>query len=104
MRLVSDIVHGDNHQPIALVTLCEDISERKRIETALERRDRILEAVGLAAERFLAEPSWETSVEEVLASLKRATRVDHVRLVRVKDLKPHALDDTWSALRFRRAP
>ena len=98
VRLVSDMVYGDGRQPIALVTICEDISERKRIETALERRDRILEAVGLAAERFLAEPSWETSVEEVLESLKQATRVDQVRLVRVEDLKPHELDDTWSVL------
>lgn len=98
VRLVSDMVYGDDRSPIALVTLCEDISERKRIEAALERRDRILEAVGLAAERFLAEPSWEASVEEVLESLKQATRVDKVRLVRVEDLKPHAFDDTWSVL------
>ncbi len=98
VRLVSDMVRGPGNQPIALVTICEDISERKRIELALERRDRILEAVGLAAERFLAEPSWEASVEEVLDRLEKATQVERVRLVWVGHLKPHEIDDTWSFL------
>lgn len=95
VRLVSDIVRDDNDQPIAMVTLCEDISERKRIELALERRDRILEAVSLAAERFLADASWEESVEEVIDSLERATGVDRVNLARVTELKPPEPEDTW---------
>lgn len=98
VRLVSDMVRDAENKPMALVTICEDISDRKRIEAALDRRDRILESVGLAAERFLAESSWEASVEEVLESLKQATEVDRVRLVRIEELRPHGLDDTWSVL------
>lgn len=100
VRLVSDMVRDDNGQPIALVTLCEDISDRKQIEAALERRDKILEAVGLAAERFLADTIWETSVEEVLESLKKATQVDQISLVQVEDPRVlrRKLGDTWSPM------
>jgi len=103
VRLVSDMVRDDEGKPIGLVTLCEDISERKRIEAALERRDRILEAVGLAAERFLADVPWESSVEEVLESLRTATGVDRIHLGKVEEseIRGGGLDDTWSALAAR---
>ena len=35
-------------------------------EEALSRRDKILEASGFAAERFLNAPSWTDCIEEVL--------------------------------------
>ncbi len=43
-----------------------DITERKRAEEALTRRDRILEASGFAAERFLNAPSWTDCIDDVL--------------------------------------
>lgn len=49
-----------------------DISERKTAQEALERRDRILEAAGLAAERFLRSPSWVECIDEVLARVGQA--------------------------------
>ncbi len=103
VRLVSDMVRDDENRPLGLVTLCEDISERKRIEAALERRDRILEAVGLAAERFLAETPWEASVEEVLESLRKATGVRRIHLGRVEvpRVLQGGLDDTWTTLAAR---
>ncbi len=100
VRLVSDVVRDHREAPLALVTICEDITDEKRIAEALARRDRILEAVGLAAERFLTEASWEASVEEVLESLQRATGVGHIYLRRVHDpaAVPRGVADTWSAL------
>jgi PAS domain S-box-containing protein len=43
-----------------------DITERKLAEEGLTRRDRILEASGFAAERFLNSPSWADCVDDVL--------------------------------------
>jgi PAS domain S-box-containing protein len=80
VRLVSDRVRNSDGEPIATVTICEDIRERLRTREALERRDHILEAVGFAAEKFLAQSSWAESVEEVLVRLGEVTGVDHVSL------------------------
>lgn len=46
-----------------------DITDRKLAEDALTTRDRILEAAGYAAERFLRAPSWQECIDEVLARL-----------------------------------
>ncbi len=54
--------HGGNSWQGVLI----DITERKMTEEALSRRDRILEAAGFAAERFLNAPSWTDSIAEVL--------------------------------------
>ena len=43
-----------------------DITERKLAEEALSRRDKILEASGFAAERFLNAPSWTDCIDDVL--------------------------------------
>lgn len=83
VRLISDVVLDDEGRQVAVVTLCEDISERRRIREALERRDRILQAVSVAAERFLSESPWEERVGEVLERLGLATGVDHVYVGRV---------------------
>ncbi len=79
VRLVSDRVRNSEGEPIATVTICEDIRERLRTREALERRDHILEAVAFAAEKFLAQSSWAESVEEVLG----AARPGHRRRPRV---------------------
>ena len=46
-----------------------DITDRKLTEDALTTRDRILEAAGYAAERFLRAPSWRDCIDDVLARL-----------------------------------
>lgn len=101
VRLVSDRVRDDDGQPIATVTICEDIRERIRIREALERRDRILEAVAFAAECFLSESEWETSVSDVLERLGEATGVDRVYLDLINEAYPFGIEDFtyyWSAL------
>jgi PAS domain S-box-containing protein len=56
-----------------------DITERKRAEEALRRRDAILRAVAFAAERFLERvASWEESAQEVLERLGQAAEVSRV--------------------------
>ena len=49
-----------------------DITERKSAQDALTRRDQILQAAGLAAERFLRTPSWVDCIEEVLGRVGAA--------------------------------
>ena len=88
VRLVSDRVHNSDRQPVATVTICEDIREREHVRETLARRDEILKAVGLAAERLLTDVSWEESVEEVLERLGSATGVDLIYLSVVKDESP----------------
>ncbi len=87
VRLTSERIHDEEHRPMATVTICEDLEEREHIREALARRDRILEAVGLAAEKFLSDLSWEKSVEKVLERLGRATGVDLIYILRVKEGK-----------------
>lgn len=88
VRLISDRVHDNQRQPMATVTICEDIREREHVRKTLTRRDNILKAVGLAAERLLTDVSWEESVEEVLERLGNATGVDLIYLSVVKDESP----------------
>ncbi len=88
VRLISDRVHNNDRQPVATVTICEDIREREHVRKTLTRRDNILKAVGLAAERLLTDVSWEESVEEVLERLGNATGVDLIYLSVVEDERP----------------
>jgi PAS domain S-box-containing protein len=46
-----------------------DVTDRKLAEQALRTRDRILEAAGYAAERFLRAPQWRTCIDDVLERL-----------------------------------
>ena len=93
VRLVSDRVFNESGAPTATVTICEDIRERIRIREALERRDRILEAVAFAAEQFLYESTWEASVGGVLARLGEATVVQRVYLDLINEAYPFGVDD-----------
>ncbi|MCP3962694.1 MAG: PAS domain S-box protein [bacterium] len=88
VRLISDRVRDHQHEPMGTVTICEDIREREHIREALSRRDNILKAVGLAAERLLTDASWEESVEEILERLGTATGVDLIYMSVVKDESP----------------
>ena len=49
-----------------------DVTDRKLAEEALSSRDRILEAAGHAAERFLRAPSWQACIDDVLERLGQA--------------------------------
>jgi len=60
-----------------------DITERKKAEEALRRRDAILEAASLAARRLLSVPKWEQGIEEVLERLGLATNVSRTAIFKI---------------------
>ncbi|MEW5870295.1 MAG: PAS domain S-box protein [Chloroflexota bacterium] len=55
-----------------------ELGERQRTQAALDRRDRILEAVSFAAERFLSEGVLQDVVQEVLERLGQAADASRV--------------------------
>jgi PAS domain S-box-containing protein len=65
-----------------LVGCAADITEDRLAARALARREAILEAVLLAANRFLADGAWSDSIDEVLARLGQAAEADRTFLVR----------------------
>ncbi len=58
---------------VATLIHARDISERRRNQAALERRDRILHAVARTAQTLLHAPSWQSVAVEVFAELGTAT-------------------------------
>ncbi len=70
---------GGRHPPehVSHLVVLRDVTERRRAEEALRRRDAILRAVDLVAEKFLS-LAWEESVPQALAELGRAAGVSRV--------------------------
>lgn len=56
--------------------------ERWRARKEMARRDAVLEAIAMTAERLLATDSWEEALEAVLAVLGESTQADQVHLIR----------------------
>ncbi|MGH9459311.1 MAG: EAL domain-containing protein [Thermoanaerobaculia bacterium] len=71
--------------PVGRVWSFRDVSERRRWEEALRRRDRILEAVAFASEGFLRTADWHADIDRVLARFGAGTGVDRVQILRVDD-------------------
>jgi PAS domain S-box-containing protein len=63
---------------VGVFGIARDITERKRAEKELGRRDAILGALGAASERFLEATSLEEGVQEMLGQLGQATEVSRV--------------------------
>jgi PAS domain S-box-containing protein len=66
--------------PGQFATIFADVTERKRAELALQRRDALLEALSYAADRFLRAVNWEHEMAGVLARLGEAAQVSRVYL------------------------
>jgi len=68
------------HEPekIGHLIILRDIHEKKQAEVALQHHDAILQAVSLAAEKFLRLGAWEQNMPEVLAQLGKAAKTSHV--------------------------
>lgn len=64
--------------PVGRVVVLREITQLKRTETSLQRRDAVLEAIAYAADRFLRAPDWQSEVPKVLARLGEATGVSRV--------------------------
>ncbi len=55
-----------------------DITEKRHIDDALKRRDAILQAVAVSAERFLGAGDWQAHIAEVLQHLGTATGASRI--------------------------
>jgi diguanylate cyclase (GGDEF)-like protein/PAS domain S-box-containing protein len=63
--------------PNSMVIL-HDITERKKSETALSRRETMMSAISLAAEQFLKEAAWEQKEPGILEKIGQAANVSRV--------------------------
>jgi len=77
VELTTAPVYDEDGNLIGVQGIARDITERKRVEEALYRRDAILEAVSFAAQLFL-QNTWEESIQEVIKRLGQATGVSRV--------------------------
>ncbi len=71
----SPVLAGDS-SVVGIAGYALDVTDRKRAELTLQRRDAILEAVAFVARRFLTSESWRFHAEEVLERLGRAAEAD----------------------------
>jgi len=69
---VSSRLIDEDGSVVAVQGAARDISERKRAQEVLRRRDAILEAVSFAAQRLFQEADWKQAIESVLARLGEA--------------------------------
>lgn len=72
---------GPDGRPI-LIGSFSDLTERRRAEEQLRRRDRILEAMNLSAGHLLGSRAWTECIDEILATLGQATGVCRIELHR----------------------
>jgi len=61
----------------SMITL-HDITERKKAEAALRRRETMMSAISLAAEQLLKESTWEHNVPGILEKIGQAASVSRV--------------------------
>jgi PAS domain S-box-containing protein len=76
------LIRGEDGTPRFWQGVLLDITEHKKAEEALARRESILRAVGYAAEQFLKTPRWEDTIEGVLAHLGEAAQASRVYVFR----------------------
>ncbi|MDX1674847.1 MAG: PAS domain S-box protein [Longimicrobiales bacterium] len=89
--------------PDQVYTTFADVTDRVVNERELRRKDAILEAVSVAAERFLVGGSLDAVTDEVLGALGRATEVDGVGLWELEPVEEGGLQATlW--FEWRRRP
>ncbi len=72
-----------------IIGVARDITQRVASDNALRRRDAVLSAVSLAAEKFLHTGGWRDTIEEVLGELGEATGVSRVVIFEAR----HGADD-----------
>lgn len=72
------VLRDAEQRPVRAIGSITDITERRKAEESLRRRDAAMAAVGFAAEEFLRRSRWEDAVPEVLRRLGEALQVSRV--------------------------
>ncbi|RQW04937.1 MAG: PAS domain S-box protein, partial [Calditrichaeota bacterium] len=72
------LIRDDQGRPVQIGGIAKDITERKKMEQDLRRRDAILETIVLSAEKFLSGKNWENDIHLVLESFGKSTNVSRV--------------------------
>ncbi|MCA1899736.1 MAG: diguanylate cyclase [Chloroflexi bacterium] len=75
---VSNIKSREGASQSGSVLILHDITERKKAEAALIRREGMMSALNLAAERFLKESAWEHHIPGILEKIGQAVSVSRV--------------------------
>lgn len=65
-------------KPYRMLGIMRDITEQKKLEIELKKRDIILETVNFAAKRFLVTQEFDTNVSDFLELLGKSMEVDRV--------------------------
>lgn len=84
-RLTISLVFGQMGARVIGIGMLEDITEQRRIAEELHSRERILEAVGFAAEDMLRMSDWEKGLQRALQALGSASQANHVTIYRVEN-------------------
>ncbi|WP_172797939.1 diguanylate cyclase [Longilinea arvoryzae] len=79
------------------IGMIDDVTERRRISEELHNRERILEAVSLAAEDMLRVPDWESSLPRALQALGSASQANRVAIYQLNDDSPETYGMQMSA-------
>jgi|GEM_PF-194187 len=80
LDLIVAAVKDEKGRLVATLGVNRDITARKEAESALQRREAILEAVSFAAACFLKTSAWENNIQEVMARLGNAAQISRVYL------------------------
>jgi diguanylate cyclase (GGDEF)-like protein/PAS domain S-box-containing protein len=84
--------------PVGRVWSFRNVTEQRRAQQALERRDRILGAVAFASEGFLRTSDWRADIDAVLARFGECTGVSRVRILeRGEPEGTFTLSHAWEA-------
>lgn len=77
-------IYDDSGAVTALFGIARDVTERKRTENELRRRNHILGSLSQTARLLIGTEHWETHIKDILAQLGEATGVFRMRLLEIK--------------------
>ncbi len=82
---------------VGILGVTRDISKRKEAELKLRRREAILEAVSIAAEKFLQSESWTKDIQEILRRLGESAAVSRAYIF---ENHPHEAGEILTSQRY----